>query len=72
MEKCDINLKKSLGKLIACGETVSRDFLHEAAAGQIFQFHLLIERRAQAPFIPVFIRQYREPRISQHVLYPRD
>lgn len=68
----NINLKNP-GKPIACGETVFRDFLHEVAAGQIFQFHPLIERRARAPFIPVFIRQYRADRVYRvPVLHPRD
>jgi len=70
MITCDINLKKkNPGKPIACGETVSRDFLHEVAAGQIFQFRPLIERRARAPFIPVFIRQYRADRVYRVPAY---
>lgn len=55
-----------------CSAFLLSDFLqiHEAAAGRIFQFRPLIERRARATFIPVFIRQYRGPRISRTRIVP--
>lgn len=59
----NINLKKkippNIPRAIACGRTISRDFLHEAAAASNFPISPFNRASgAGAPFILVFIRQY--------------